>query len=167
MHQLPATLTVRARDAKAQVTFDRQTVASFRLVGYENRSLAAEDFRDDSVDGGEVGPGHSVTALYLVRLRPEATGRVAQARVLARPGGRRGAEAAAEVRVTDLNRDFAATSPRLRVDYAAAGFAEALRGGTYSSMGYLRELATVADAAYRDTSDPQVAELAQLIRSVR
>ncbi|GAA1839057.1 VWA domain-containing protein [Luedemannella flava] len=168
VHQLPATLTVRARDAKAQVTFDRQTVASFRLVGYENRSLAAEDFRDDSVDGGEVGPGHSVTALYLVRLRPEATGRVAQARVRwLDPVGGEAREAAAEVRVTDLNRDFAATSPRLRVDYAAAGFAEALRGGTYSSMGYLRELATVADAAYRDTSDPQVAELAQLIRSVR
>ncbi len=69
VHRLPATLTVRALDAKVQVTFDPATVASYRLVGYENRLVAAEDFRNDRVDGGEVGPGHSVTALYVVRVR--------------------------------------------------------------------------------------------------
>lgn len=67
--QLPAHLEIRARDAKAQVAFDRKTVKQFRLIGYENRKVADEDFRDDSVDGGEVGPGHTVTALYAVRLR--------------------------------------------------------------------------------------------------
>lgn len=63
VRKLPATLSVRANDAKAQVVFDKSTVESYRLVGYENRELADKDFRDDRVDGGEIGPGHSVTAL--------------------------------------------------------------------------------------------------------
>src|SRR5919199_1803066 len=66
---LPAALPVRALDAKVQVTFDRGQVAGYRLVGYDDRRLAGEDFRDDRVDGGEVFAGHAVTALYLVRLR--------------------------------------------------------------------------------------------------
>src|SRR5262245_53656552 len=83
MTQLPATLTVRARDAKAQVTFDPSTVVSYRLLGYEDRSLAPSQFRDNAADGGEVGPGHSVTALYVVRLQPGAApaGLVARADV--------------------------------------------------------------------------------------
>ncbi|SCE61492.1 Ca-activated chloride channel family protein, partial [Streptomyces sp. Termitarium-T10T-6] len=79
--QLPAHLEIRARDAKAQVAFDRKTVKQFRLIGYENRKVADEDFRNDSVDGGEVGPGHTVTALYAVRLREGASGTVASATV--------------------------------------------------------------------------------------
>jgi Ca-activated chloride channel family protein len=46
-------------------------VESFRLIGYENRMLAKEDFANDKVDAGELGPGHSVTALYEVVLRPK------------------------------------------------------------------------------------------------
>lgn len=79
--QLPAHVELRARDAKAQVAFDRRTVQQFELIGYENRKVADDDFRDDSVDGGEVGPGHTVTALYAVRLRTGASGRVATATV--------------------------------------------------------------------------------------
>ncbi|MGW5425565.1 YfbK domain-containing protein [Streptomyces sp. NPDC003943] len=79
--QLPAHVELRARDAKAQIVFDDRTVESHRLVGYENREVAAEDFRDDRVDGGEVGAGHTVTALYAVKLRPGRSGRVATATV--------------------------------------------------------------------------------------
>src|SRR5262249_12598827 len=79
--RLPATLTVRALDAKVQVTFDQSTVVSYRLVGYEDRALAPSAFENNRADGGEVGPGHSVTALYVVRLRPSARGQVAEARI--------------------------------------------------------------------------------------
>ncbi len=72
--ELPRNIELTARDAKAQVAFDPETVAEFRLVGYDNRRVADEDFRDDRVDGGEVGPGHTVTALYAVRTRPGAEG---------------------------------------------------------------------------------------------
>ncbi len=79
--RLPATIDLRALDAKAQVVFDPATVASYRLIGYENRAIADEDFRDDRVDGGEVGPGHTVTALYEIRLRPGGSGRLAEVAV--------------------------------------------------------------------------------------
>ncbi|HOX32121.1 MAG TPA: DUF3520 domain-containing protein, partial [Spirochaetales bacterium] len=59
-----ATLLAVAKDVKVQVEFDKSAVASWRLIGYENRLLAAEDFADDKKDAGEMGAGHRVTALY-------------------------------------------------------------------------------------------------------
>ena len=64
---LRSTLTPVARDTKIQVEFDPATVSAYRLIGYENRALADEDFEDPGVDAGEVGAGHRVTALYEVR----------------------------------------------------------------------------------------------------
>lgn len=55
-----------AKDVKIQVEFNRDVVAAYRSLGYENRAIADEDFTDDKVDAGEVGYGHSVTALYEV-----------------------------------------------------------------------------------------------------
>jgi Ca-activated chloride channel family protein len=59
-----ATLTTIAKDVKIQVEFNPKTVAAYRLIGYENRVLRNEDFNDDKKDAGEIGAGHSVTALY-------------------------------------------------------------------------------------------------------
>lgn len=59
-----STLFTVARDVKIQVEFNPQHVSAYRLIGYENRMLAKEDFKDDTKDAGEVGAGHSVTALY-------------------------------------------------------------------------------------------------------
>ena len=64
VENLTGTLQVIARDAKVQVVFDPDVVSRFRLLGYENRLVADEDFRNDTIDAGEVGSGHSVTALY-------------------------------------------------------------------------------------------------------
>jgi Ca-activated chloride channel family protein len=61
-----ATLVTIAKDVKIQVEFNPTEVASYRLIGYENRKLAHSDFNDDSKDAGEIGAGHSVTALYEV-----------------------------------------------------------------------------------------------------
>jgi Ca-activated chloride channel family protein len=69
VHRLPATLQVMARDAKIQVDFNPDIVSRYRLIGYENRDVADEDFRNDAVDAGEIGMGHSVTALYEIKLR--------------------------------------------------------------------------------------------------
>lgn len=163
--RLPATLTVRALDAKVQVSFDPSTVASYRLVGYDNRVLADDDFRDDRVDGGEVGPGHSVTAIYLVQLREGvSTGPVAEARVRwLDPTTRAPAETAGAVTASELDVAFDAASPRLRVAYAAGFFAEVLRASPYGHGIHLSDLAFIAEQAYRETEDPQVAELAELI----
>ncbi|MBX7080859.1 MAG: VWA domain-containing protein [Nannocystaceae bacterium] len=61
-----STLVTIAKDVKIQVEFNPKEVASYRLIGYENRKLAHTDFNDDSKDAGEIGAGHSVTALYEV-----------------------------------------------------------------------------------------------------
>ena len=62
--ELTGTLITVAKDVKIQVEFNPKLVASYRLVGYENRMLNTEDFKDDKKDAGEVGAGHCVTALY-------------------------------------------------------------------------------------------------------
>ena len=62
--QAGGTLITIAKDVKIQVDMNPRAVASYRLIGYENRLLAAEDFKDDRKDAGDIGAGHSVTALY-------------------------------------------------------------------------------------------------------
>lgn len=62
--EMTGTLFTLARDVKIQVEFNPALVGAYRLIGYENRALADEDFQDDSKDAGEIGVGHSVTALY-------------------------------------------------------------------------------------------------------
>ncbi len=64
VHELGGTLFTVAKDVKIQVEFNPAHVRAYRLIGYENRLLAAEDFADDTKDAGEIGAGHSVTALY-------------------------------------------------------------------------------------------------------
>ncbi|MEM6883783.1 MAG: von Willebrand factor type A domain-containing protein [Verrucomicrobiota bacterium] len=72
--QLQGTLATVAKDVKFQIEFNPSQVAAYRLIGYENRMLARQDFNDDTKDAGEVGAGHTVTALYeIVPLGVEGT----------------------------------------------------------------------------------------------
>lgn len=64
VEQVEGTLATVAKDVKIQVEFNPARVASYRLIGYENRILAKEDFNNDAVDAGDIGAGHTVTALY-------------------------------------------------------------------------------------------------------
>nr|BFE64350.1 VWA domain-containing protein [Dactylosporangium thailandense] len=161
VQQLPATVAVRALDAKAQIEFDPKTVLSYRLIGYDNRALTASDFRNDRVDGGEVGPGHAVTALYALHLRPGAEGHLADVRVRWQdPTTHRPSELARPVEVTDLSADFAESPRPVRVDYAAAYLAEVLRASRYAEEVRLPDLRTIADNAGDST---QTRELANMI----
>ncbi|SNT64256.1 Ca-activated chloride channel family protein [Asanoa hainanensis] len=163
VNRLPATLEVRALDAKVQVTFDSKAVREYRLIGYENRAVADEDFRNDKVDGGEVGPGHSVTALYEVRLTGEdPRAEVATVRVRwLDPGNRSPAEASHRITVADLDQGFEEAAPRLTVDYVAAYLAETLRGG--DQVIPLEDLRRIADRIADRAADPAVGELADLV----
>ncbi|MBP5264747.1 MAG: DUF3520 domain-containing protein, partial [Lachnospiraceae bacterium] len=67
--EMGSTLFTVAKDVKLQVEFNPALVKGYRLIGYENRVMAAEDFADDTKDGGEIGAGHQVTALYEVALK--------------------------------------------------------------------------------------------------
>ncbi|MBN1571052.1 MAG: von Willebrand factor type A domain-containing protein [Acidobacteria bacterium] len=64
VEQINSTLVTIAKDVKIQVEFNPQNVSSYRLIGYENRLMAKEDFNDDAKQGGSIGAGHAVTALY-------------------------------------------------------------------------------------------------------
>jgi len=66
VEQMSGTLVTIAKDVKIQIEFNPVEVAAYRLIGYENRILAAQDFNDDKKDAGEIGAGHTVTALYEV-----------------------------------------------------------------------------------------------------
>ena len=70
--QLTATLQTVAQDVKIQIEFNPEQIAEYRLLGYDNRALEREDFNNDKIDAGEMGAGHSVTALY--EIVPSASG---------------------------------------------------------------------------------------------
>ncbi|MBB4916231.1 vWA domain-containing protein [Streptosporangium saharense] len=165
VEQLAANLDLRARDAKAQVVFNPATVESYHLIGYENRRIAAEDFRDDSKDGGEIGPGHTVTALYEVRLREGASGQLATATVRWQdPDTRDPGEASGSIGRADLASSlWEKPSPRFQVDVVAAAFAEYLRTGKPTAGIETEQLAEHAGRLAASTEDPAVAELATLI----
>ncbi|MEV6394806.1 von Willebrand factor type A domain-containing protein [Streptomyces sp. NPDC051907] len=170
VEQLPAHIELRARDAKAQVAFDRSTVEQFRLIGYENRAVEDEEFRDDRVDGGEVGPGHTVTALYAVRLREGASGHVATATVRwLDPRTRAPHERTGSVEAGEIDGDlWEDGSKRLQVTACAAYFAQSLRGGgTLPGAPGLRELAERARKLSDATEDGAVGRLAQAIDQAR
>jgi Ca-activated chloride channel family protein len=93
VEQMNGTLVTIAKDVKIQVEFNPAQVASYRLLGYENRMLAAEDFNDDKKDAGEIGAGHTVTALYEI---------VPVADEKSEPASAEGADAATPPTVDDL-----------------------------------------------------------------
>lgn len=68
LNEFGGTMFAIAKDVKIQVQFDKEVVKSYRLVGYENRMLANEDFANDKIDAGELGSGHTVTALYEIEI---------------------------------------------------------------------------------------------------
>ena len=72
VHQMGGTLFTIAKDVKIQLEFNPAKVSAYRLIGYENRLLAKKDFDDDKKDAGDIGSGHSVTALYEIVPAPES-----------------------------------------------------------------------------------------------
>ncbi|MFD9090805.1 von Willebrand factor type A domain-containing protein [Streptomyces prasinus] len=170
--QLPRNVDLTARDAKAQVAFDPATVAEFRLVGYENRRVADEDFRDDDVDGGEVGPGHTVTALYAVHTRSGAPdGHLATATVRwLDPRSRAPREKSGSLEAEDLGDSVWSGGRGLAVTATAAYFADALRpdGRRHRALPGAPGLGELADraAGLADrTGDRDVRDLAEAIRT--
>lgn len=78
VEEMSATLLTICKDVKLQVEFNPAVVESYRLLGYENRALAREDFNDDTKDAGEIGAGHSVTALYELVLKEPMNGSMSE-----------------------------------------------------------------------------------------
>lgn len=170
--ELSATLLTIAGDVKVQVEFNPAAVSDYRLIGYEKRALAREDFNNDSVDAGEIGAGASVTALYEItpvgaespRVEPLRYG-AAQDRERPALGSGATPRGASEVAYLRLRYKLpgqdqsklveqavsadasAAPSVRLQRAASAAAFAQWLRGGKYLDGYTPAQIATLARGA--------------------
>ena len=143
---LTGTIQSVALDAKVQVEFDPEVVASYRLIGYENRAIADEDFRDPRVDAGAIGAGHSVTALYELSLRDEFSRDDVLGTVRLRwtePGASRESSLAQEITTDDLAGRFREAAPTLRLDAVVAATAAILRNEDGPRVSDLRDVVDV------------------------
>ncbi|MAF64844.1 MAG: hypothetical protein CMJ84_04200 [Planctomycetes bacterium] len=171
VEQMGATLETIAKDVKVQVEFNPLAVEGYRLIGYENRLLAARDFADDTKDAGEIGAGHTVTALYEVvpvgaglevpglgPLRYQENGRPTNAAfdgellfVKLRYKEPEGDESTLiEVPVSDAGGSFFEADGELRFAASVAAFGMLLRGSQHLGKTTLDE---VADWALESTGD--------------
>jgi Ca-activated chloride channel homolog len=170
VEELAGTVQVIAKDVKVQVEFDPQVVARYRLLGYENRALAAESFNDDRVDAGEVGAGHSVTAIYEIKLRSEtATGPLGAIGVRFKdPSGGASRLLKKDLPRSIVHMETGEMSSAARLGLIAAQFAEKLRGSYWArNVAYddiLRHFEALAPAL-RQRAD--VVELHRLVEEAR
>jgi len=167
--EMSSTLLTIAKDVKIQVEFNPGTVAEYRLIGYQNRSLAREDFSNDEVDAGEIGAGHSVTAIYEIALAGSAGRRMesgryqpqqrtmANIRELAmvklrykKPDDETSTLIERPVRQADIVKDLGQASEPYRFSAAVAGLGQILRGGKYTGDFSYPEVLALARGARGD-----------------
>lgn len=177
--QLSSTLAVVARDVKLQVEFSPAQVSEYRLLGYENRALKREDFNNDKVDAGEIGAGHTVTALYEIVPKGEQgwleplrygsvarqdvqSGELAMLRVRYKPA-EGGVSRLIEHPVVAAQEKGEA-SEDLRFSAAVAAFAQQLKGdGRYTGAMSLKDTARLARSARGDDPFGLRAEFVQMV----
>ena len=183
--QLGSTLAVVAKNVKLQVEFNPAQVSEYRLLGYENRALKREDFSNDKVDAGEIGAGHTVTALYEIVpagekgwLEPLRYGKSEPV-----VSGKNGELAMLRVRYQQpdggksllierpIANQVATASEDLRFAAAVAAFSQQLKDGRYTGDFSLKDTQTLARGARGDdrfglrNEFVQLVELAQSLRT--
>jgi Ca-activated chloride channel family protein len=164
--QLAGTLEVIAKDVKVQVEFDPAAVSRYRLLGYENRDVADGDFRNDRVDAGEIGAGHSVTALYEVELTGAARGDLATVRVRAKdPHGSQAREQVFRFGRERVAPSLEKASDDLRFAVAVAGSADVLRRGPTAEGWNLAAAQALAEGAAAGL--PERGEFVRLLARAR
>lgn len=180
VEQVSSTLVTVARDVKVQVEFNPARVARYRLIGYENRLLRREDFNHETLDTGEIGAGHTVTALYEVvpleaepagaalpaeklrygRMVAPAPGSASEKELLTvkvrykKPGSFIGWPRALDFSLVDTVRSFGEASADFRFAAAVAQFGMILRNSPHRGAATLDEVATWAAAASGPGDDP-------------
>jgi len=166
---LVGTLETIAKDVKVQVAFDPKTVVLYRLLGYENRDIADQDFRNDAVDAGEIGAGHEVTALYEILTLKDVQGPIAKVTLRWKPvdGSRVGeaTEGSAEVFPDAARASFEMASARFRLAAVVAEFAEILRRSHWSRGSTLDAVLRQAEPLLAPLSDDKdVVEFVALVK---
>ncbi|MCH7689517.1 MAG: von Willebrand factor type A domain-containing protein [candidate division Zixibacteria bacterium] len=166
---LTGALQVIARDVKIQVDFDPEVVRSYRLLGYENRDVEDNKFRDDNEDGGEVGSGHSVTALYEIKFNKDAhkeqIGKIYIRYKNPETGFVEEINRPIETKIFDRN--FAFSSPDYKLAAAAAEFSEIMRESYWARGSDLDDVLSLAGDVYNQTGQDDVLELMNLVTKAR
>ncbi|MCY4479183.1 MAG: VWA domain-containing protein [Rhodospirillales bacterium] len=185
VEEATSTLFPIAKDVKIQVEFNPALVSEYRLIGYETRMLAREDFRNDKVDAGEIGAGHAVTALYEItpvgsgaeRIAPlrygeeeavSGDGRADEFATVAirykLPDAETSTEFARHVTEADSVARAARASEEARFAAAVAAFGQLLRGGRYTEDYSYDDVITAAQAARGEDPFGYRAEFLSLVR---
>ena len=166
---LTGTLQTVALDAKVQVSFDPDVVATYRLIGYENRDVPDGQFRDPGVDAGAIGAGHAVTALYDLTFNGVPSRNASLGTVRLRwtePGATKESSLSRPMTAADLAERFGAADPTFRLDAIVAATAEILHRDGSHVTGDLRDVLDVAREDDRLPSSDQTAAFLALLEQV-
>lgn len=166
--ELTSTLLTIAKNAKIQVEFDPEVVDEYRLIGFENRAVRDDQFRDDTVDAGELGAGHQVTAIYEVELARgvDIDDRDDLGTVFLRweePDSSDVVEIDDDIRLRDIEPEWDATAPDFQLATVVAAFAEVMRDNPYADRVEIDDLADEADRLADEIDVREVDDLADLI----
>ncbi len=158
------TLQTIGLDAKIQVEFDPQVVQQYRLVGYENRAVADQDFRNNEVDAAEFGAGHTAVAIYAVQLTPGAQGRVATVYLRWQDPQTRAVQEINGVFNTDnLAPSFDAAPLHYQLAVTVSQWAELLRHSYWTDGVNMNDVQIRVERLASQMDDTAVSELAQLV----
>jgi Ca-activated chloride channel family protein len=167
VEQLGGTLVTIAKDVKLQLELDPRQVASFRQIGYEDRQLAAEDFHDDTKDAGELGSGHTVTALYeLVPAAGATKGKIATLQLRYKPPHGTRSELLS-VDVGDEGRGAYEASDDLKFAAAVAEFGMLLRDSKFKGTASWDDALQLAKISRGADLQGYRGELVKLVQSAK
>lgn len=174
--EIGATLQTIARDTKIQIEFNPEHVSSYRLIGYENRMLKREDFKNDRVDAGDVGAGHTVTALYEITLNDGLRYQTTESNPslysneigflkirYKQPDESSSREMAHVMMTEDIQQSLARTSDNFRFSAAVAGFGQLLRGSEYVGEYGFDDVLTLAQQSRGNDKYGYRGEFLQLV----
>jgi Ca-activated chloride channel family protein len=164
--QLTGTLVTIAKDVKVQLEFNPALVAEYRQIGYEDRALANSDFHDDTKDAGELGAGHSVTALYELVPAASSGGNIATVRLRYKaPDG--DTSRLLEVTARDRGKSAWDASADMQFAVAVAEFGLLLRQSPHRGTATYAEVLQLARAYRGEDLDGSREELIRLVESSR
>lgn len=167
VNELQSTLLTIASDVKIQIEFNPALVSEYRLIGYENRLLNREEFTNDKVDAGDIGAGHTVTALYEIVLTGSGDGRLPALRYGSKPqhtpavtdelafvklrykqpGEKHSVEITRSISRSAIRDSIDDSSDNLRFAASVAGFGQLLQGGTFLADWHYEDALALARSA--------------------
>jgi len=169
VNEMQSTLLTIAKDVKIQIEFNPDVISHYRLIGYENRVLHNEDFRNDKVDAGDIGAGHTVTAFYEVTLVGSEDNIISDLRYsknqnkeivsaltdelafvrlrFKQPNSEQSQEIAQPVLAQSIQNSMDTASDNMRFAASVAGFGQILRGGKFTGDWELADVEGLAQSA--------------------